>query len=109
MHSMKRFALLLLLALTGSATPAFAAEVGASVYFEPPPTPTHGYVSGYSFWAYDDAPYEVRTYVRRDYYYRPRYYRDYERDHDWRPVYYHHDPYRHDYIRRRHRHRHHGW
>ena len=107
---MKRFALLLLLALTGSATPAFAAEVGASVYFEPPPTPTHGYVSGYGFWAYDDAPYEVRTYVRREYYYRPRYYRDYERDHDWRPVYYY-DQYRHDsyYPRRHHWHRHHGW
>ena len=108
---MKRFALLLLLALTASATPAFAAEVGASVYFEPPPTPTHGYASGYSFWGYDDPPYEVRTYVRRDYHYRPRYYRDYERDYDWRPVYYHDDQYRHDsyYPRRHHWHRHHGW
>ena len=98
---MKRFALLLLLALTGSATPAFAAEVQASVYFEPPPTPTHSFFSGYSFWA----PYEVRTYVRRDYYYRPRYYRDYERDYDWRPVYYHHDQYRHDSYHPRRRHR----
>jgi hypothetical protein len=109
---MKRVALLLLLALiTGSAPPAFAADVGAANYFEPPPTPTHGYFGGYSFWGYDDAPYEVRTYVRREYYYRPRYYRDYERDYDWRPVYYHRDQYRHDsyHPRRRHRDRYHGW
>src|SRR5262249_62114579 len=67
----------------------------------PPPLPTPRFFRGYSFWA----PSEVRTYLRRDYHYRPRYYRDYERDYDWRPVYYHHDQYRHDSYHPRRRHR----
>src|SRR5690349_21074295 len=95
---MKRFVLRFLLVLTASATPTFAAEVPASNYYEPPPTPTHSF---FSFWE----PYEVRTYVRRYYCYRPRYYRDYERDYDWRPVYYHHDQFRRDSYQPRRRHR----
>ena len=109
---MKRFALLLLLALPGAATPTFAGQVDASVYFEPPPIPTHGHFGGYRlYWDDTYAPYEVRTYVIRRYY-RPRYYRDYyEHDYDWRPAYYHRDRYRHGshHPRHRHRHRHHGW
>jgi hypothetical protein len=100
---MNRFALLLLplLALSGFATPAPAAEVDASVYFEPPPTPSyhHGYFASRDYY-YDYEPYEVRTYIRRDYYYRPRAYH-YERDYEWqRPIYGRYDR---PYWRRHHR------